>query len=277
MRPSLKGIKCMLSILAINHAEELPDPVWFTNGSATHMCIDLNLHRARPPLPVDATREERELEEERRRVFWTSYSIDRGLSLAFGRPLMYTESCISCPLPENVSPAVLSRFKIRRLQGKVIKSHQLVDNPTVDAFPTTEEEHFMQSLAEWRQTSSGSPEEQIQDGNTELLILRRGIYIKNPPAMTRSLIVVQKNLQLYKMEGVQVAIVEGLLVVHNLFVNCITLLYIYRFGRGHDITCSRMKEIVQEMRPLFHELSRRWTTAIESMQLVDAILQRVCE
>ncbi|CCG83841.1 protein of unknown function [Taphrina deformans PYCC 5710] len=277
LRPTLGGIRYLLSILLVNHAEELPDPIWFTSGSAVSMCVDLDLHREAAPTGQQTTAKEHENIEERRRLFWSTYSLDRGLALALGRPMIINESAITTPFPTAVSPRALARFQIRRLQSRILSSHQTLacSTGTYVPFPTTEEQHLMRELDLWRQERQG--EELIQAGNTELLLLRRGLTNKNPGSMMRSLQIVAQNLELYHQEALQIAILEGLLVVHDISLNLMTLLYIYKFGSGlHQPTLEHIQSSIEHMRPIYQQLARRWTSAVSNLCLIESILKRLC-
>lgn len=286
MRPSLLGIKCLLSILILNHSRELEDPIWYTSGMAMAMCVDLGLHSALNLQPLklheshpthpegqqEGSRED-EREEERRRVFWTTYSIDRGLSLMYGRPVTLAESVITCPYPSKVPPQVLARFKIRRLQSRILNYQLSLEMGRYHGvpYPSVEEDEFLTELDRWRVNKLG--EELTQAGNTELLILRRGVERRNPPAMTRSISIIRHNMTLYATEVQQIAMVEGLLCIHALFLNVVTLLYIYRLNEGAcPLAREDVLQIVGEARSMLIQLGMRWSSARESLRVIDEIM-----
>jgi hypothetical protein len=69
--------------------------IWFLVGLATRTCVDLGLHNeANRPDQLDAL----ELDM-RRRLFWTTYKMDRLLSQALGRPPSIPDGFINVPLP----------------------------------------------------------------------------------------------------------------------------------------------------------------------------------
>lgn len=277
LNPTIGGIRYLLSILLVNHAKELPDPVWFTSGMTMLMCVDLSLHREIEPVSCKTKAGKHIDEEEKRRIFWTAYAIDRGLALAFGRPMSLEEVAITRAYPTTVSDHALGRFKIRRLQSKIMTSHQALDQSVglFIPFPTVQERDFMTELDQWKQNKEG--EEVIQGGNTELLLLRRGVTNKDPRAMIRSMQVITQNLRLYKSEALQMAILEGLLVVHDLTLNLITLLYIHRFGtsfRGPSL--GDLRSAIDDMKPILLKLARRWNTSLENLKLVEDIFGKLC-
>lgn len=276
MRPTLEGLKLVLSIVLVDQAQESIDYICFATGLAMQIAIDLGLHVARPSAVEVPSQEEIEEEDERRRVFWTAYTLDRGLCLVYGRPIVFLDSSFTCPYPTNVSPSVLSRIKVRKIQSLVTKHCQQMEQQPARSFPTVEELQYLSMVGIWNSEASGTTEERLQAGNTELLIYRRGVQLKDYEATQASVSIIQRNLELYQEAGIQIAVVEGLPVVHELFMNCITLLYIYRFGVGHNMTYRQMQDMVEKARPIFQDLSGRWSTALESLQIIDSVMSRLC-
>lgn len=278
LKPSLCGVRYLLCILLTNHSRELADPIWYTSGMAMQMCVDLNLHNDSPPGSTEFSEDEI---EERRRIFWTVYSVDRGLAFAFGRPLTLQESCISCSYPTRVSSAALSRFKIRRIQARIMRlqAHDsAIHQAAFDAlpYPTANEMQIMSDLNQWQRGRDG--EELIQGGNTELLLLRRAVVRKQPEALMRATQIITTNMNIYCHQALHIAVVEGILVVHDIFVNLITAIYIFKFGVGMStFGLQTLYKWTEQMRPIFQSLSRHWSTAAESFALVEHLVYRLQE
>lgn len=291
-KPSLRGVKMILAIIIINISKELPDPIWYTLGLATCMCMDLGLQNKRPE-KMNATEAEIDEEDEIRRVFWTAYCLDRGMSLTFGRPIFYNESGISCPYPRHVPPHILARYKIRRLQSRIIQTRLQLERFGSLPYPTSQELQHLQELQIWQNevekagsTASGVStlsyivQEQItQAGNTELLLHRRGLHVGDPNAIARSLTVIFQNLEIYRTEAIQISIVEGVLLVQDLFLNYVTMLFIYRFApliaQQQGLDAQKLKHWAEVGEMLFGQLSNRWRIAAESLQLLNSIMARI--
>lgn len=261
--PSLESLTALMALVLLNHACDLTTPVWYATGSCMSMCIDLNLFEG----SINS-----EQEELRRRLFWTTYSIERGLCLMFGRPIDRLDSIITCPFPASVSQQALDRFKIRRIQSEIMYTM------CVEVIPTSPSpEQFLQwekKITDWFEQSEQTTEQRLQFGNTMLLILRPGVYIKDQEAILRSVDIVLQNFVLYHAEAIEIAIVEGLTLVHDLFLNITTLLYGYVHCAEirHHLSSMQLLERLASSRQLLLELGRRWRSARENLDLLDAIL-----
>lgn len=289
-RPGLRGAKMLLCIILLNISKELPDPLWYTSGLVFSMCIDLGFHRKRSCI-TNPTEDDLEEEEETRRVFWTAYCLDRTLSVVFGLPLFFRESVITCPFPKDVPFQVLARYKICRLQSRIIQAQR--DLSPNSPYPSATEAELLQHLNEWRQDGDQVrsieheavlpmhlQREQITlAGNTELLMHRRGLLLQDEKAIVSSLSIALNNLEIYRTEALQMSIVNGIFLVEDLFLNIITLLAIYRFSpntiSAQGLTAQELLLKVDIGRQLFTQLGKRWTSARKHLELLDSILTRI--
>lgn len=87
---------CLVTIFAIN--EPRSANAWHVAGQAVRLAIDLGLHRspAKPPPDVLGA-------EMRKRIFWSTYALDRNVSLALGRPFAIRDADINVPLPDSLT------------------------------------------------------------------------------------------------------------------------------------------------------------------------------
>lgn len=71
--------------------------IWYVIGLAMRTCVDLGLHRRA---------HERDMSyktiQQRRRLFWTVYSLERAISIAMGRPSSIRDAHIDMPFPDKV-------------------------------------------------------------------------------------------------------------------------------------------------------------------------------
>lgn len=286
----LAGAKTLLSLITINLRQELQDPLWYISGLVFSICIDLRYHLKRPPSQLSSQIDSGQ-EEEIRRVFWTAYCLDRSLSLAFGCPMFFREDVISCPYPNSVAPQVLARYKIRRLQSRIMPLNFSIAPNSV--YPTTIETQLLTELNDWRQLAESIrhsehgkalpkyilQEQVTQAGTTELLLHRRGIYQLNEYAIEQSICVALTTIDIYQHEALQMAIVEGILVTQNIAANLMTLLWIYRFVRPVALTQSLTGQVlankVDICRWLLTQLSNRWSCAKEYLDILNAVHARI--
>lgn len=90
---------------------------WTFVGAAMRLCIELGLHRAKPRHPPSITRE---LEN---RKFWTTYSMDRDVSIAIGRPPSISDHDIDTELPldvneDEVDDEVIQQAALKRVHSE---------------------------------------------------------------------------------------------------------------------------------------------------------------
>lgn len=81
--------------------------VWYVVGSALRICIDLGLHQETPQVlrSLDAL-----TIDERRRLFWCAYSLDRQVCVYLGRPFGISDDAIKVPFPEDIDDNLISEY-----------------------------------------------------------------------------------------------------------------------------------------------------------------------
>lgn len=282
--PSPEAIWCLMSLSVLNHACDLTTPIWYATGSAMRMCIELDLYRAsetssgesaRLGVTPSASQATSERENFLRRLFWTTYSVERGLCLILGRPVDRLDHLITCPFPTDVSERALNRFKIRRIQSRILRH---LSNSVFPAPPSPQLYNDWESqIRDWFDATDQSVEERLQYTNTLLLILRPGLSVFHADACLKSTHIAVQNLGLYTTDAIEIAMTEGILLVHDLFNNIITLLFAFHFCASvrdtfafHDVL-----EILDGSRRILLELGRRWRSARDSLELMDSIIERI--
>jgi hypothetical protein len=269
-------IRSLTSIILMNlsaQAKELPTPLWHGSGMAMRTCFDLGFHQATSTTSTQAAGEETVDEQTKRRVFWLIYCMDRGLCMLLGRPPSYQTVAMTRPYPDGVSPQFISRIKIRQIQSDIMHRQAISKNA---ACSQAEADEIEAKLLAWlKQTST--LEEQVQYGNSILLLFRPDMMRGTSHACLRSFESCLQNLEIYKTQACEFAVVEGLLVCHALFVNVITLMYLYR--ESVDVRkCTSLQDVqerVRSLRVVFRALARRWSVSRDNLKLVDAIIERL--
>lgn len=95
----LDGLKGMLLLALYSIMRPAAPGVWYVLGAALRLAIDLGLHQENAfktggnpdPLVID----------ERRRLWWSTYGLDRQLGLYLGRPFGISDDAIRTPLPAD--------------------------------------------------------------------------------------------------------------------------------------------------------------------------------
>ncbi|EPS37350.1 hypothetical protein H072_8968 [Dactylellina haptotyla CBS 200.50] len=92
--------------------------VWYVVGSALRICIDLGLHQETPQVlrVLDAL-----TIDERRRLFWCAYSLDRQVCVYLGRPFGISDDAIRVPFPEDIDDSLISEYGIQKEHPNAIR------------------------------------------------------------------------------------------------------------------------------------------------------------
>lgn len=95
---SIENLQCML-LLALYQLRSPSGPgLWSMIGLVMRHCLDSGLHR-RSNLPVL-------MDQQRKRLFWTVYMLERSVARTLGRPCCVTDREIDVELPANVSDEI---------------------------------------------------------------------------------------------------------------------------------------------------------------------------
>ncbi|KAL1852158.1 hypothetical protein Plec18170_005882 [Paecilomyces lecythidis] len=149
---------------------------WYTFGNTFHITLSLGMHRHRDDkrdVPFSSGRSNYITLQCCKRTFWVAYTIDRYLSVVFGRPRLYQDEDIDQRFPDNVNDedmapqgpltpgdpedcrvdALIMHAKIARIIGKASRMVYTVgEMPTHDQIATARQ--LRSELREWR---SGLP------------------------------------------------------------------------------------------------------------------------
>lgn len=155
----LDGLKGILLLALYSIMRPAAPGVWYVLGAALRLAIDLGLHQE------NTFKTERNLDplviDERRRLWWCTYGMDRQLGLYLGRPFGISDDAIKTPLPaeevdgwsdqaegtpvrdgrKNCRTIFNHMFRIRQIQSEI----QRVLYQSSSALPR----QFM-SVEEWR-------------------------------------------------------------------------------------------------------------------------------
>ncbi|TGZ78035.1 hypothetical protein EX30DRAFT_398116 [Ascodesmis nigricans] len=155
----LDGLKGVLLLALYSMMRPAAPGVWYVLGAALRLTVDLGLHQENPrkaeqqwdPLALD----------ERRRLFWCTYSIDRQVCVYLGRPFGISDDAINTPFPADVSDECITphgilpeqpgkrssrtisilMFRIRKLQSEIQRA----------LYQVSELPRKFRDLKEWRE------------------------------------------------------------------------------------------------------------------------------
>lgn len=132
----LAGLKGILLLALYSIMRPAAPGVWYVLGTALRLAVDLGLHQE--PAKAEKMWDALALDE-RRRLFWCVYSLDRQVCVYLGRPFGLADDAIKTPFPEDVPDEYISvsgihpdgigkrssrtiaihMFRIRQLQSEI--------------------------------------------------------------------------------------------------------------------------------------------------------------
>jgi Fungal specific transcription factor domain len=93
---SIEKVQALLLGARYLQCSNSPDECWNVLGLAIRIAHGLELHR---PPPLEEPCSEREV---RKRVWWACFTLDKLLSMIYGRPAATSSAEFTCPLPEDL-------------------------------------------------------------------------------------------------------------------------------------------------------------------------------
>lgn len=107
----LDGLKGVLLLAVYSMMRPGIPGVWYVVGAALRLAVDLGLHNESAQ-KADKHWDPVQLDE-RRRLFWCTYSVDRQVSVYLGRPFGIADDAIKVPFPLDVDDDLITPSGIR--------------------------------------------------------------------------------------------------------------------------------------------------------------------
>ncbi|OAP57622.1 hypothetical protein AYL99_08360 [Fonsecaea erecta] len=219
--------------------------LWYCVGDAARLCIQFGYHREPAPnANVDLV----ELEN-RRRLFWTTYGLERALSSYLRLPFLINEDVIttqypsvlpdSCITPDGLFPgpqkkaAALHMWQYRRLESEVFRVLFLQE----DVFPSLTLEEWMDDISvrvtSWHRkaTTDFAPEDKIESRDVHLNFLKGRLHRPTPrnpfPSQASRLLYIDTALQIsqdFRSQKRQGRLYYPWFAVHILFEIAVVML-----------------------------------------------------
>ncbi|WVQ85572.1 hypothetical protein IAT38_007738 [Cryptococcus sp. DSM 104549] len=144
-------IQCLLLLVLYAMFDPSGISLWHVLGFAARVAISLNLHRR-----VDGAILPQEVVEQRRRLFYSLYNLDRMISVTLSKPLAIADNDIDVELPTHLPSDVPFRgrdfidytrhiIKLRRLTGVVLSAVYSVSGDQ-NSLPEPERAHIIMDL-----------------------------------------------------------------------------------------------------------------------------------
>jgi Fungal specific transcription factor domain len=163
-----ESLQCLLLFLFYSLQHSTSAPIWYISGLSVRMCIDLGLHTERAiSLTHKAISEEenKRIIDRKRRLFWTTYSLDQTFSLILGRPFAFKHGTTDVKYPsmtlhQSQRMQFIHWLQLQELQNKIISHLYLFkgeDYGQRDVAPTNTND-FIESmemqLTQWKDRES---------------------------------------------------------------------------------------------------------------------------
>lgn len=183
-------LEAVLLLTVFSLMRPLVPGVWYVLGTALRTCVDLRLHKEDLRNKFDAYTKDR-----RRRLFWSTYLLDRQISFYLDRPLGIPEENITSRFPSTLDDAfivedantddfsevsglpsykavVIASFEIRIIQLEVLRVlHLNAELPRRFDNLHHWREHIVHRLEQWHELAPRTQQEMDCDFNTEYFTL----------------------------------------------------------------------------------------------------------
>ncbi|EON62512.1 hypothetical protein W97_01735 [Coniosporium apollinis CBS 100218] len=107
--PTLESVQARFAQCLYLLSTSRPNQAWFTCGTAVQLSMALGLHRKRAMVELSSL----VVRECQRRTFWCLYTLDKYLSVMFGRPRLLQDEDIDQDFPQPVNDEDLTPSAIR--------------------------------------------------------------------------------------------------------------------------------------------------------------------
>lgn len=306
---SIETVQGLLLIAQFAVNEHQSANAWLVTGQAVRTAIDLGLHRSLPPsTPSNNSLFNAEM---RKRVFWSTYALDRNVSIALGRPCALRDEDIDIPLPQNFKdtelvgayvqldttqftmpqPLDMSTFvhiiKLRQLQSRIqslfyspdtsqtqlqgIHYHQAELRSQLDSWITQSPRYSNPTVATFQST------EWFQIAYSHALLLLYRPSPANPVIDSSALQICADSaislISSYSSLYAKNKITYTWIALHSLFMASITMLY--TLCVSPDIRASTTKAVVKSnvisCLALFEVMSEYWPLASRCHEIIDRL------
>ncbi|KAF9892144.1 hypothetical protein FE257_002550 [Aspergillus nanangensis] len=147
---SLENIEALVLLVIFHLRCSITQELWYLIGFAMRTCIHLGMYLARRETDLPAA-----VVQQRRKLFWTVYSLDRNISIALGYPTSLPDRLIDVAMPsvggaeeDERSRQAIHIFRIRRIESRIHHAIYRNDRSLQELLPKTRA-HYQQ-LQEWR-------------------------------------------------------------------------------------------------------------------------------
>ncbi|KAH8170052.1 fungal specific transcription factor domain-containing protein [Sarocladium implicatum] len=305
---SLESLEAMLLLTIYQLRSPTGPGVWWMIETTMRYCIDNGLHRQSSNLPPS-------LDERRKRVFWTSYMLERSVARTMGRPYSISDRDIDVVLPANIdddldtdeeilaaiaeskqdpgrmtalTPAI-HIFRLQQLESKITHTVCRVDKD-VTMIKAHKVARLREALEQWK---TGIPQTEPDDRphpylttDYHMIQYHKAIVLLNMPFLP-TFTPHNPNFQeiVYsagqicslskRLHDQQTYISFSLLSLHANFVA--GLVMVYCFCLDPSIFSPRFSSSVRACSTMLYIISERWPRAVQARKAFDRLVSATIE
>ncbi|SCO27227.1 related to transcription activator protein acu-15 [Fusarium fujikuroi] len=305
---SLESLEAMLLLTIYQLRSPTGPGVWWMIEITMRYCIDNGLHRQATNIPPT-------LDERRKRIFWTTYMLERSIARTMGRPHSISDRDIDVPLPANIDDelgtdeAILAAiseskqhpsqittltpaihiFRLQLIDSKISYTVCRVDKD-VSAIKPHKVDRLRQALEEWKATiPQTDPENKPHPYLTtdyHMIQYHKAIILLNLPFLPTLTPqsptfheVVHSAGQVCslskRLHDQQTYISFSLLSLHANFVA--GLVMVYCFCLDSSIFSPKFSSSVRACSTMLYIISERWPRAVKARNAFDRLVASTIE
>ncbi|KAF4957454.1 hypothetical protein FGADI_3090 [Fusarium gaditjirri] len=305
---NLESLEAMLLLTIYQLRSPTGPGVWWMIETTMRYCIDNGLHRQATNLPPT-------LDERQKRIFWTTYMLERSVARTMGRPHSISDRDIDVRLPANIddgldtNEAILAAiaessqhpsqittltpaihiFRLQQIDSKISHTVCRVDKD-VSAIKPHKVARLRQALEEWKasipQTSPENKPHPYLTTDYHMIQYHKAIILLNLPFLptltpqnpTFHEIVHSAGQVCFlskRLHDQQTYISFSLLSLHANFVA--GLVMVYCFCLDASIFSPKFSSSVRACSTMLYIISERWPRAVQARNAFDRLVAATIE
>ncbi|OBS22605.1 hypothetical protein FPOA_08941 [Fusarium poae] len=305
---SLESLETMLLLTIYQLRSSTGPGVWWMTETTMRYCIDNGLHRQTTNLPPY-------LDERRKRIFWTTYMLERSVARTMGRPHSIADRDIDVPLPANIddeldtdetiitaiaesdqNPSQITAltpaihiFRLQQIDSKISHTVCRVDKD-VSAIKPHKVARLRQALEEWKagipQTGPENTPHPYLTTDYHMIQYHKAIILLNLPFLPTLTPrtptfheIVHSAGQICilskRLHDQQTYISFSLLSLHANFVA--GLVMVYCFCLDSSIFSPKFSRSVRACSTMLYIISERWPRAVQARKAFDRLVAATIE
>ncbi|KAL2204279.1 hypothetical protein CC79DRAFT_1400490 [Sarocladium strictum] len=305
---SLESLEAMLLLTIYQLRSPTGPGVWWMVETTMRYCIDNGLHRHAPSASPS-------LDQRRKRIFWTTYMLERSVARTMGRPYSISDRDIDVALPANIDDSLtededilaaiaesqqkpawmtpltpaIHIFRLQQIESKITHTVCRVDKDVASIKPE-KVARLRNALEEWKagipSTPSSDKPHPYLTTDYHMIQYHKAIVLLNLPFLptlkphdTNFHEIVDSAGQICRLSkrlhDQQTYISFSLLSLHANFIA--GLVMVYCFCLDPSIFCPKFSSSVRACSTMLYIISERWPRAVQARNAFDRLVAATIE